>query len=90
MLNLNWMQFTGMGFKMMASDEDHPMWVLARQAAGMMRHTKALYNGDTKEGIFFAGQIIGACNEVPTVADLIDRVIAEAEVTIKKTNSMLA
>ena len=89
MLNLNWMQFMGMGFKMMASDEDHPVWVLARQAAGNIRHTKALYNGDTKEGIFFAGQIIGACNDVPTTAELIDRVIAEAEATIKKSNSML-
>ncbi|MCX6004787.1 MAG: nitronate monooxygenase [Chloroflexi bacterium] len=89
-LNLNWMQFLGMSFKMMGAEESHPLWVQARQAAGTMRHTKALYDGDMKEGIFFAGQIIGACSDLPTVQELMDRIIAEAEATIKKEHAMLA
>jgi NAD(P)H-dependent flavin oxidoreductase YrpB (nitropropane dioxygenase family) len=90
MLNLSWGQFIGMSFTMMGADQDHPLWVQARQAAGYRRHTMALYDGDMKEGIFFAGQVVGACNDLPTVQELVDRVMAEAEATIKKEHSMIA
>jgi NAD(P)H-dependent flavin oxidoreductase YrpB (nitropropane dioxygenase family) len=43
-----------------------------------------------KEGIFFAGQILGACNDLPTVPELIDRIMAEAEAVIKNNSAMLA
>jgi len=79
-----------MSFTMMGSDNDHPFWVQARQAAGYRRHTLALYDGNMKEGILFAGQILGACNDLPTVPELIDRIMVEAEATIKKSYSMLA
>jgi len=90
MLNLSYPQFIGMSLKMIGAEESHPLWVQARQAAGNLRHTRALYEGDLKEGIFFAGQVIGACNELPTVKELMDSIISEAEATIKKTGSMLA
>jgi len=90
MLNLSWPQFLGMSFTMMGADSDHPFWVQARQAAGYRRHTLAIYDGNTKDGIYFAGQILGACNDVPSVPELIDRIMVEAEATIKKSNSMLA
>ena len=89
-LNLNWGQFIGMSFKMMGAEESHPLWVQARQAAGFIRNTKGIYDGDMKEGIFFAGQILGACNDLPTVQELMDRVMSEAEDTIRKEYSMLA
>jgi enoyl-[acyl-carrier protein] reductase II len=90
LLNLSWPQFIGMSFTMMGADSDHPFWVQARQAAGYRRHTQALYQGDMKEGIFFAGQILGACNDLPTVPELINRIMAEAEATIKSNSAMLA
>jgi enoyl-[acyl-carrier protein] reductase II len=88
-LNLSWPKFIGMSFAMMGADSDHPLWVQARQAAGFRRHTMALYNGDMKEGIFFC-QVVGACNDLPTVQELMDRVMAEAEGIIKKEYAMLA
>jgi enoyl-[acyl-carrier protein] reductase II len=90
MLGLNWMQFIGTSFAMMGADSEHPLWVQARQAAGYRRHTKALYEGDTKEGIFFAGQAIGACNDLPSVEELMNHVMMEAEAIIKKQYSMLS
>jgi len=90
LFNLSWPKFIGMSFSMMGSDDQHPLWVQARQAAGYRRHTLAIYDGNMKEGIYFAGQILGACNDVPTVAELIDRIMVEAEATLKNTYSMLA
>jgi len=87
---LSWPKFIGMSFAMMGSDDEHPLWVQARQAAGYRRHTMAIYDGNTKEGIYFAGQILGACNDIPTVAELVDRIMVEAEATIKKSYSMLS
>jgi enoyl-[acyl-carrier protein] reductase II len=89
-LALNWPQFIGLSFKMMSADSEHPIWVQARQAAGFRRHTKAIYDGDTKEGIYFAGQILGACDDVPTVKELIDRIMVEAEATIKKNSAAIS
>ena len=83
-LKLNWPQFIGLSFKMMSADSEHPLWVQARQAAGFRRHTMAIYDGNTKEGIYFAGQILGACDDVPSVKELIDRIMVEAEAIIKK------
>ncbi|MFA5078691.1 MAG: nitronate monooxygenase [Dehalococcoidia bacterium] len=90
LFNLSWPKFIGMSFAMMGTDDEHPLWVQARQAAGYRRHTMAIYDGNTKEGIYFAGQILGACNDVPTVAELVDRIMGEAEATIKKSYSMLS
>ncbi len=90
LFNLSWPKFIGMSFAMMGSDDEHPLWVQARQAAGYRRHTMAIYDGNTKEGIYFAGQILGACNDIPTVAELVDRIMVEAEATIKKSYSMLS
>jgi NAD(P)H-dependent flavin oxidoreductase YrpB (nitropropane dioxygenase family) len=89
-LKLNWPQFIGLSFKMMSADSEHPIWVQARQAAGFRRHTMAIYDGNTKEGIYFAGQILGACDDVPSVKELIDRIMVEAEATIKKNNAAIA
>jgi enoyl-[acyl-carrier protein] reductase II len=90
MLGLNWMQFMGTSLAMMGADSEHPLWVQARQAAGYRRHTKALYDGDTREGIFFAGQAIGACSDLPTVNELMDRIMTEAETVIKNNYARLS
>jgi enoyl-[acyl-carrier protein] reductase II len=90
MLNLSWPQFMGIGFKLLASEEGSSIWDQARMAAGFRRHTRALYYGDVKEGMTMIGQVIGACDDLPTVQELMERVIAEAEATLKKTCSMVS
>ena len=80
MLGLSLWQFIRLSFQMMRADEDSsPLWVQAREAAGVRRHLKSINNGDLEEGILFAGQDIGGINDVPSVEELIERVVAEAE-----------
>ncbi len=47
------------------------------------RGREALGTGDTDAGIWSAGMIQGLIHDVPTVKDLIDRIMAEAEALIK-------
>ncbi len=89
MLNLSWGQFVGMSIKMVSAEESHPLWVQARQAASSYRAIKGIYDGDMKEGIFIAGQVIGACDDLPPVKVLVDRIMLEAEDFIKKEYALL-
>jgi len=82
-LKLGYPQFIAMSLKMMTAGEDSaPLWVQARQGAGAVRAMKGIYEGDTEEGILYAGQAVGGINDIPTVKDLIERVVAEAEKTL--------
>ncbi len=47
------------------------------------RGRDALANGDTDGGIWSAGMVQGLIHDVPTVKDLVDRIVAEAEVLIR-------
>jgi len=48
------------------------------------RGRDALANGDTDGGIWSAGMIQGLIHDIPTVKDLVDRIIAEAETIITR------
>jgi enoyl-[acyl-carrier protein] reductase II len=84
MLKLSMGQFIAMSFKMMSEEEGSPLWVQARGAVGNRRHMKALYDGDVKEGILFAGQDLGGINDLPTVQELFDRTVSEAKAQVDK------
>ena len=47
------------------------------------RGRDALANGDTDGGIWSAGMVQGLIHDVPTVKDLVDRIVAEAEALIR-------
>ena len=63
---------------------------MARLANGTMRHQKAIYEGDTEEGFMFVGQVTGPIRDLPPVKSLVDRIIVEAEVVLRKTGGMVA
>jgi NAD(P)H-dependent flavin oxidoreductase YrpB (nitropropane dioxygenase family) len=90
-MNLSYPQFIALSFQMMSAGEDSsPLWMQARQATGIARFLHGIYDGDTEEGLLFAGQAIGGIHDVPTVKELIDRVIAEAEQTRASLNAKFA
>ncbi|MBN1664218.1 MAG: nitronate monooxygenase [Deltaproteobacteria bacterium] len=90
MLKLSTAQFVGLSLKMMsAGEESSPLWVQARQAAGVPKHLKGIFEGDKEEGVLFASQCIGDIRDIPTCAELIDRVIKEAQEAIKKTSAQM-
>lgn len=47
------------------------------------RGVAAMERGDTDDGIWSAGMVQGLIHDVPTVSDLVDRIIAEAESIIE-------
>jgi enoyl-[acyl-carrier protein] reductase II len=89
LLKLSYWQFIRLSFQMMRSEEGSPLWVQARQAAGARRHLKAIREGDEKEGILFAGECSGAINELLSVKQIIDGIIAEAEETLEATREKI-
>jgi len=48
-----------------------------------VRGRKAMAEGDTDGGIWSAGMIQGLIHDIPTVKELIDRIVADAEAIIK-------
>ena len=47
------------------------------------RGRDALANGDTQGGIWSAGMVQGLIHDIPTVKDLVERIVAEAEAIIR-------
>ena len=88
LFNMSYMQFAKLSLEMVRAEDGHPLMVLARQAVGNMKHMKALTEGDIEGGILFAGQCCGGINDVPTVQELIDRIIEEAEESLDKMNTL--
>jgi len=90
-LKLSYPQFVGLSIKMMTAGEDSSssLWAQARQATGAVRAMKGIYEGDTEEGILYAGQAVGGIRDVPTVKELIERVVSEAEQTLVSLNSKI-
>ena len=88
-LNLSFWKFIGLSLHMMrAGEESSTLWMLAREAVGTRRHMKALNDGDVEEGILFAGQDCGGISDLPSVGELIERIVAEAEEVLEAARGM--
>lgn len=61
-----------------------------RFAAGSRLFTKATVDGDPVNGILQMGQAAGRINDIPTVAELIDRTVAEAEQIMESMKAKFA
>jgi nitronate monooxygenase len=53
------------------------------------RSRKVLTNGDLEAGIWWTGMVMGLIHDIPTVKELIERIVNEAEQLIKARLSML-
>jgi len=56
---------------------------LARLPVGMSTLRRAVENGD-EDGIYMCGQNVGSIEDIPTCAELIERIVAEAESILAK------
>ena len=52
------------------------------QVAGV--YPKVMIDGDMDAGVWSCGMVVGLINDVPTVKELIDRIMAQAEVMIRR------
>jgi len=69
-------------------------WKTAKQLAFMANGFHAIKvateDGDTKEGVLPVGQVMGLLHDEPTVAELMDRMVAEAKQQQEKLNNHFA
>ena len=63
--------------------EGHPFEAISHLVKGT-RGLEGLQNGDPEHGIWSAGMVQGLIHDVPTVAELIDRIMADAEEIIAR------
>jgi len=85
-LNLTFWKFFKLSWNITNSEEGRSILMQARQANGMVKHLKAINEGDEKEGILFAGQSLGGIRDIPTCREVIERICKEAENTLKNCN----
>ncbi len=62
---------------------------LAYLAKGFKGFRLSMVEGDTDEGVYPIGQVTGLINDVPTVAELMQRIVAEAREAQQKLANML-
>ncbi|MFA6034470.1 MAG: nitronate monooxygenase [Myxococcota bacterium] len=63
--------------------------MMARMAIGFEAFQVGTINGDNEKGVLPLGQIGGIIKDTPTVAEAIDRIVAEAETAIRRTQCLL-
>jgi len=56
-----------------------------RKAGGTLGQERAVQSGDDKIGFMFAGQNVGGINDIPTVSELMERMVTEAEEVLTET-----
>ncbi len=64
-------------------------WPQVIMAANAPMYTKAsMVDGDLNSGILPTGQVVGCIDELPSVADLLNRIVSEAEGCLDQLNSV--
>jgi len=69
-------------------------WKTVKQLSYMANGFKAIRTateeGDTKQGVLPVGQVTGLIHDIPTVAELMDRMVAEAKKQQQKLDAHFA
>ncbi len=91
MMKLSWWQMFAATVTMRKADyhghEGLNIFQQLRFAGGSLGQEKAIYDGDVNLGFIFSGQSQGGIKDIPTVADLIQRTVAEAEQVLDKAHA---
>lgn len=79
-------KFISLSFDMMKAEEEgesKTLLTLARQAKGATLSMKAIYDGEVEGGMLYAGQCVGGIDDLPSVKEIIEKVVAQAEAALK-------
>lgn len=88
MLGVSWWRFLAGGWSM-RREYRASIAALGHLAAGGVRIKRAMTDGDVDMGVMPAGQVCGRIEDTPTVAELIGRIVAEAEEALRSLNARL-
>lgn len=70
------------------SERSWAQMVLAANTPTMLK--SGLVDGDTNAGVLASGQVVGVLEDLPTCAELIDRVVTQAAEELRRTQAYLA
>lgn len=88
MSGMSWRQLAVDGRAMKHGQERS--WAQMMLAANTPMMLKAgLVDGDPAAGVLASGQVVGVLEDIPTCAELIDRIVAQAVVELRRTQSYL-
>lgn len=65
--------------KILQIEKENPTYEALKEYISGEANIRFIYDGDTKNGFGWAGQVTGLIKDVPTVKELFDRMIREAE-----------
>lgn len=65
--------------KILEIEEKTPTYEALKEYISGTANKRFIYNGDKNQGFGWAGQVTGMIHDIPTVEDLINRMVAEAE-----------
>lgn len=89
MSGMSWRELVADGRSMKhGSDRSWSQMVLAANTPMMLK--SGLVDGDTDAGVLASGQVVGVIDELPTCAELIDRVVVQAAAELRRTQHYLA
>ncbi len=82
-LNISTYEIILNGLRMRRAEESLSIFAQARLATAALRARKAIQDGDEEQGLLPAGQCCGGIGDVPTCKELVERIVIEAEETLK-------
>ena len=84
-LELSWWDLIRTSVIMSRGEEGRNLWQQLGLASSSFRQERAIHHGDTDYGLIYAVQGLGGINDLPTVAELIERIVAEAEQALESS-----
>jgi enoyl-[acyl-carrier protein] reductase II len=90
MLKLSWWDIIRSAVTGRKTEEGLNIFQQLRFAGGTVGQQRAIYDGDTDVGFTFSGQAQGGVNDLPSIAELIERIVAEAEKILKSAGQKYA
>jgi NAD(P)H-dependent flavin oxidoreductase YrpB (nitropropane dioxygenase family) len=88
-LGISWWQFLLGGWRM-RKEYEASVSELDKLAAGVMRVKRALVEGDVDYGVIPSGQVCGRIEDIPSIQDLIERIVNEAKSTLESVREKVA
>src|SRR5512136_182837 len=88
MLGVSWWRFLAGGWSM-RKQYQASVAELGHLAAGGVRIKRAMIDGDADLGVMPSGQVCGRIDDIHTIQELIERIVAEAEQTLRSLNANL-
>lgn len=82
-LNMSQGDFTRLVFSMLRGEDKTNLLAQARFAGSWLRLTKAVRDGDEKQGLLCVGQDCGGINDIPSCQEIVESIVAEAEGILK-------